>query len=107
MIDHLLLFMASPYGIALALQIDSAWTTNGGYYLNSPDGRIQIWIANSAYGLWTTTKADWPKAPGNQYRPSWADRHLIWRAVKRLRLPSIREFELRAAMSSLAIERER
>jgi hypothetical protein len=95
--------LATDLGREVAASVEnypSNWSTGDGYYLCRDDRRIDIWIASQAYGLRLTV---WPIRPGlpRELRPSWADRHLIWNAVKRRREPTPEQFKRSEALAAL------
>lgn len=88
MFEAIMSFYATELGHRLARSIrEDVWRSADGYRLVRADGKISIWIANKDYGLRVTTHEGYPgRSMG--VRPSYADRKLIWGAVKSLGIPS-------------------
>lgn len=78
----------------------SRWSTKDGYRLVRDDRRIDVWIANQAYGMHLLV---WPAEPGlpTELKPSWADRQLIWATAKHRSEPTPSQFRRREALAAM------
>lgn len=101
-IDRLLWDLSGDLGrVIYRLLIDeqAAWQSERGYWLKHPGRKISIWIANAAYGL-RLQVGDGPNY--EDIRPTWAERKLIERAVKQLRIPSPESIRRENALRRIA-----
>ena len=71
------------------------WVSERGYWLDSDNPKVSIWVANSAYGLYFHVGYG---LRAEQISPSWPERELIWRAVKRLKVQSPTAFSKQRAL---------
>ena len=98
MIEQMLRYFATEIGMRIADSISSnpgQWTLeNGGYRIVRHDG-LAVWIANKAYGLHLEYSR------GTSFTPNWADKRLIWIAVRRQRYPSPRQLAAHSFLSRI------
>lgn len=73
-----------------------SWSNDGGYYLRHESGEITFWIANRA--SWLRVKVG---RMSSESKLRFADRHLLWRAIRRMGVKSPEQIEYERSMSSL------
>lgn len=101
MIEAIMSFYATELGHRIARSIrEDVWRSGDGYHLVRADGKISIWIANKDYGIRVATRERFP-GRSVEVRPSYADRKLIWGAVKALGIPSPESMRAAEALKAI------
>ena len=73
-----------------------AWSNDGGYYLCHESGEITFWVANGA--SWLRVRVG---RLNSETSLGFADRHLLWRAIKRMGIKSPDQMEYESNMRRL------